>query len=210
MSTSAVLTILSLFTAYALVQAQVTAPNCTVSSLGWVRPNQFVSLSFTDRWSWSFNSIGQNPCTVAAFLQSTCYQGSFAIGPLPQGYEYAGPDAHENTTCKCSTVVYSLLSACDACQGSGWFRWYDYSTNCTTGEPSASSFVNPVPQGTRVPYWALIDVTVQGTWNSSQSYAVGGRNASFSVTQPHSSSTLPFSDRPEVPPGAIINSGTWK
>ncbi|KAH9973131.1 hypothetical protein BGW80DRAFT_286772 [Lactifluus volemus] len=173
MSTSAVLTILSLFTAYALVQAQVTAPNCTVSSLGW-----------------SFNSIGQNPCTVAAFLQSTCYQGSFAIGPLPQGYEYGGPDAHENTTCKCSTVVYSLLSACDACQGSGWFRWYDYSTNCTTGEPSASSFVNPVPQGTRVPYWALIDVTVQGTWNSSQSYAVG--------------------DRPEVPPGAIINSGTWK
>jgi hypothetical protein len=186
---------------------------------------------------------------------------AFAIGPLPQGYEHAGPDAHENTTCKCSTVVYSLLSACDACQGSGWFRYVSHpplafwaylivggmiirpiaqlesrlphreSTVVVRGFLALTeniisvslilSLKEPVcPIGRLLTSQFVIHLSsslhtdrisqVQGTWNSSQSYAVGGRNASFSVTQPHSSSTLPFSDRPEVPPGAIINSGTWK
>jgi hypothetical protein len=73
MSTSAVLTILSLFSAHVL--AQVYSPNCTVSALKWVRLSHSVSLSFTDRLSKTFNSIGQNPCTVAAYLLSTCNGG---------------------------------------------------------------------------------------------------------------------------------------
>ncbi|KAH9973143.1 hypothetical protein BGW80DRAFT_286979 [Lactifluus volemus] len=167
MSTFAVLTTLSLFSGHVL--AQVYWASCTVPSFGW-----------------TYNSIEQNPCTVAAFLLSTC-NGGYNIQPLPQGYSYAGPTAGTSDTCKCSTVAYSLLSACDACQGSTWFNWYDYSTNCTTDYP-ASSFPNPVPNGIRVPQWALIDITVQGTWNSSQSFAVG--------------------DLPEVLDGQKFNSST--
>jgi hypothetical protein len=74
MSISAVLTTLSLFSAHVL--AQVYFPDCTVSSWGWVRLNHFDSLSFTDRLFKTFNSLGQNPCTVAAYLLSTCNGGS--------------------------------------------------------------------------------------------------------------------------------------
>ncbi|KAH9955180.1 hypothetical protein BGW80DRAFT_375632 [Lactifluus volemus] len=165
MLTSAVLTILSLFSVHVL--ADVTWPDCTVSSLNW-----------------TYNSLGQNPCEVAAFLQSICYGGEFHIPALPQGRAYNGPAYGDNTLCKCSTIVYSLLSACDACQGDPWFNWKDFSGNCTAGQP-ASSFPVPVPAGIRVPQWALIDITVEGTWDSTQSYAVG--------------------DLPEVLPGALIN-----
>jgi len=85
--------------------------------------------------------------------------------------------------CKCNTVVYSLLSACGACQGATWLPWSVYTTNCSSIYHT-SSFPNPVPDGTYVPYWALIDVTVEGTWNSNKSHAVG--------------------DTPEVGPGASI------
>ncbi|KAH9955175.1 hypothetical protein BGW80DRAFT_375566 [Lactifluus volemus] len=144
---------------------------CTVSSLGW-----------------TFNSIGQSPCEVAAFLRSTCFGGSYTLQPLSQGSTYPGPPSPDSP-CGCTTVLYSLLSACDACQGDPWLTWTYYSTNCTSGPVSPSSFPFPVPAGIRVPHWALIDVTVQGTWDSSQSYAVG--------------------DLPEVPPGAIIDRGAW-
>ncbi|KAH9973145.1 hypothetical protein BGW80DRAFT_1459453 [Lactifluus volemus] len=168
MLTSALLTTSSLFSVH--VFAQVTWPYCTLSS-----------------WGWTYNSLNQNPCLVAAFLQSTCNGGSYDLPALNLGYSYAGPEAGYGDLCWCSTVVYSLLSACDACQNEPWFSWYDYSTNCTRGQPPASSFPHPVPSGIRVPQWALIDVTVQGDWNSSQSSTVG--------------------DLPEVLGGDTINSG---
>jgi hypothetical protein len=43
---------------------------------------------------------------------------------LVQGdYSYVGPTGPNdaNDLCKCNTVVYSLMSACDACQGANWF-----------------------------------------------------------------------------------------
>jgi hypothetical protein len=139
MLTSAVLTILTLFSVHVL--ADVTWPDCTVSSLNWVRLNHFVSQLFTDRLSKTYNSLGQNPCEVAAFLQSICYGGGqssfsriaslaissprteFHIPALPQGRAYNGPAYGDSTLCKCSTIVYSLLSACDACQGDPWFKY---------------------------------------------------------------------------------------
>ncbi|KAH9973142.1 hypothetical protein BGW80DRAFT_1445676 [Lactifluus volemus] len=157
MSTSAVLTTLSLLSA--LVLAEVYWPACTVSSL-----------------EWTYNSLGQNPCLVSATLLSTCYGGRFNLQALQQGYAYAGPTPDDNTTCKCSPVVYSLLSACDACQGSTWFNWYNYSPHCIPEQP---------PSSIRVPHWALIDITIEATWDLAESYAVG--------------------DLPEVLPGALIN-----
>ncbi|KAF8497758.1 hypothetical protein F5888DRAFT_249487 [Russula emetica] len=42
-------------------------------------------------WEWSFNSLGQNPCTVAAYMMSTCNGGSFTVETLPPGYHYISP-----------------------------------------------------------------------------------------------------------------------
>ena len=36
--------------------------------------------------------------------------------PLPSGYHYNGPLVSTATPCKCSTVYYSVISACATCQ----------------------------------------------------------------------------------------------
>ena len=70
--------------------------------------------------------------------------------PLPAGYSYGGPSGPDDADlCECNTVVYSLISACDACQGEKWFTydchrfifsdpwtlptlsWPEYAYNCT-------------------------------------------------------------------------------
>ena len=50
----------------------------------------------------------------------------FTIPPLAaDSYSYVGPTGAGDTAdlCKCNTVVYSLMSACDACQGADWFSY---------------------------------------------------------------------------------------
>ena len=96
------------------------------------------------------NSINQNPCEVAAYLQSTCSQGSecfsffqiprpalyendcitssslpaFTVPALPVGFQYSGPTAQGgDDLCKCNTVTYSLLSACGGCQEDLWISY---------------------------------------------------------------------------------------
>ncbi|KAF8465585.1 hypothetical protein DFH94DRAFT_782747 [Russula ochroleuca] len=151
------------------VAAQVVAPDCSLT------------------WGWTFNSLDQNACTVAAYLMSTCNGGSFTINSLQPGYSYTGPSGIDDSNlCKCNTVAYSLISACDACQGAQWITWSEYMFNCTKVLPP-SSFPNPIPSGTRVPQWALLDVTSENNWNSNKSYAVG--------------------DSPELAPGAVLASG---
>ncbi|KAH9054538.1 hypothetical protein EDB87DRAFT_1702119 [Lactarius vividus] len=166
-----VLTSLVFLAASDLVLAQIRAPDCSAS------------------WKWSFNSLGQNACTIAAFLMSTCNGGAFTINALQPGYSYLGPtsDVDDANTCKCNTITYNLISACDGCQGSLWTTWFDYSFNCTTTLPP-SMFPNPVPLGTSVPQWALVDNTFENLWNATKAYIVG-------VT-------------PELGPGSLISAST--
>jgi hypothetical protein len=173
--------------------------------------------------SQTFNTIGQNACTVAAYLMSTCNMGcecsspcvreekwrliscmyaAWTIDPLQPGFHYLGPNGIDDGNfqlCMCNTVVYSLLSACDACQSEPWVSYVfivsfsssaplfichqvvriyvQLHTDTTSLEVSfplrprtyrialtgqlAHSFPNPVPAGTLVPAWALLDVTVR-------------------------------------------------
>src|SRR5712691_3274444 len=49
---------------------------------------------------------------------------AFTVPQLPPGYEYSGPSGNgDSDLCKCNTVTYSLLSACDACQGEQWISY---------------------------------------------------------------------------------------
>ncbi|KAH9169671.1 hypothetical protein EDB89DRAFT_1908438 [Lactarius sanguifluus] len=166
-----VLTSLVFLAASDLVLAQIRAPDCSAS------------------WKWSFNSLGQNTCMIAAFLMSTCNGGAFTINALQPGYSYLGPriDADDANPCKCNTVTYNLISACDGCQGSLWTTWSEYSFNCTSTLPP-SVFPNPVPLGTSVPQWALVDNTFENLWNATKAYIAG-------VT-------------PELGPGSLISAST--
>jgi hypothetical protein len=119
------------------------------------------------------------------------------LGPVGPGQSYLGPSFGETAlnSCECSTVVYSLKSACGACQGGSWITYVAHQpltywayiflvgltisrtalpplfTHCeltvmTRGslvltENHTPSYVGPVPNGTSVPYWALINVTVR-------------------------------------------------
>jgi len=151
----AALTSLLLLAASDLVAAQINAPDCSLT------------------YQWSFNSLDQDACTVAAYLMSTCNGGAFTINALQPGFSYLGPSGTDDADlCKCNTVVYNLLSACDACQGEPEITWSQYSFNCTKILPP-STFPNPIPSGTRVQQWALQDITSVNLWNATTAQTIG-------------------------------------
>ncbi|KAI0275680.1 hypothetical protein BGY98DRAFT_991461 [Russula aff. rugulosa BPL654] len=162
------------FSAFVVAQVNVTAM-CTDPS-----------------YLWTFNSIGQSPCTVAAYMLSTCFGGIYTLPPLPPGDSYGGPTRETSNTCECSTVGYSLMSACITCQDRNPFSYTEYTLNCTTTMP-AMQFPNPVPAGIYVPYWALLNVTGENDWNATESHAAGatpeyGPGAIFGVLGVYTSS----------------------
>ncbi|KAH9993792.1 hypothetical protein BJV77DRAFT_996908 [Russula vinacea] len=136
--------------------AQVNAPPCTISN-----------------FSWSFNSLEQSPCLVAAHLFAQCNNGSFTILPLLPQNTYAGPSVGDDgDLCKCGTVGYNLISACDACQGEPWIPYPSWSANCTTIPPTGT-FPEPIPVGVRVPNWAYLDIPASSYWNATEAQLTG-------------------------------------
>ncbi|KAG7447980.1 uncharacterized protein BT62DRAFT_746093 [Guyanagaster necrorhizus] len=81
--------------------------------------------------AWSFNSLNQSPCMVAAYLGGVCNSGNFTVTPLSEGQLYAGPTLEQANSCRCSSVFYSLISACALCQGRTYERWSLFDLNCT-------------------------------------------------------------------------------
>ncbi|KAH9035488.1 hypothetical protein EDB85DRAFT_1943640 [Lactarius pseudohatsudake] len=149
-------TFLSYFLLIGSAYAQVSAPNCTDST-----------------FAWSLNSLQQNPCLVTAYLAAVCNNGVFAIPALLPQHYYTGPSGADiDDLCKCNTVVYNLISACDVCQGEPWIPYSTWSLNCTTNA-NPGTFPNPVPAGTRVPKWAYIDSSISDNWNASAARLVG-------------------------------------
>ncbi|KAH9014364.1 hypothetical protein EDB83DRAFT_274759 [Lactarius deliciosus] len=180
-----ILTSLILLAARGLV-AQIMGPDCNLS------------------WEWTFNTLGQSPCTVAAYMLGTCNDSVFTIDELEPGNSYTGSDSADD--CQCNIVTYNLLSVCDACQGAYWRNWSDYSFDCTS-RLSPLEFPNPVPPGTRVPQWALLDST-QGNWNVTKAHTVGGTQSSLSYCSPSDQLLHPWvlsSVFPEIEPGSFIS-----
>ncbi|KAI9446130.1 hypothetical protein H4582DRAFT_2052238 [Lactarius indigo] len=133
-------TLLSYLLIIGSARAQVGAPNCSDSS-----------------FAWSYNSLHQNPCWVAAYLSAVCNNGTFILTSLLPQHYYTGPNGvDDGDSCKCNTVVYNLISACDACQGEPWIP-----------------FPEPVPNSTRVPQWAYIDSSISDNWNISTAQLAG-------------------------------------
>ena len=70
--------------------------------------------------------------TAVNFLHRlTQCSSAFTLAPLEPGFVYLGPTIISANSCRCSTVYYSLLSACAYCQNGAYLEWiYLPSTEC--------------------------------------------------------------------------------
>ncbi|GJE94972.1 hypothetical protein PsYK624_111490 [Phanerochaete sordida] len=120
-------------------------------------------------FDWTFNTRGQSPCTVAAYLDSACQ----AV-PSQAYIEPLNPDSHYTldksaaNNCFCNTVFYSVISACALCQGEEYVPWPTWNANCSN--TSIEQFPNPIPLGTAVPAWAYMPLTLDA-WNATKAEA---------------------------------------
>ncbi|KAJ7271977.1 hypothetical protein B0H12DRAFT_673294 [Mycena haematopus] len=120
-------------------------------------------------FAWASNSLGQSPCLVAAYLGSVCDDGLFLVPALNNSLDfYQGPTVAQANACGCSSVFYSLLSACSDCQ-----------------------FDGNIPTGTAVPHWAYQNVTAEGSFNSTLAQMNLNAPESTANSQPTSANLPP-------------------
>ncbi|KAI9456412.1 hypothetical protein F5148DRAFT_1224337, partial [Russula earlei] len=94
-----------------LTFAQLSYPNCIAG------------------WEWSYNTLGQNPCAIFAYLAAQ--GGNFTVDSYHTGVVYSGPSSSNGEGLyQCNTVAYSLSSACASCQGGSWGNWSTWSSYC--------------------------------------------------------------------------------
>jgi len=101
-----------------------------------------------------------------------CGAQASKIPKLPSGDVYFGPPLDEADPCKCSSIYYSLLAACSACQDREWIPWSTYTNNCS--QVFLTTYPNTVPNTTRVPHWAYLNVSNNDTFNVAAASSVGG------------------------------------
>ncbi|KAJ7905709.1 hypothetical protein B0H14DRAFT_22147 [Mycena olivaceomarginata] len=140
----------------------VTLTSLAAIAAGQPSTNATCSPSF----AWAANSKGQSPCLVAAYLASVCDDGLFLVPALANNLSYyQGPTVAQANSCGCSSVFYSLLSACADCQSGIVLRWSSFKANCNT--VYVPIFPDNIPSGTAVPHWAYQNVTVEDGFNST-------------------------------------------
>ncbi|KAJ3509629.1 hypothetical protein NLJ89_g5122 [Agrocybe chaxingu] len=153
MLSAAALVILGLLP-YVASQSNVTAPTCQAG------------------FDWAFSSTGQSPCEIAAELGGVCSGGQFSLLPLDPGFVYLGPNQDNANSCRCSSVYYSLLSACALCQDRSFIRWSAYNSNCTT--VYLQVYQQAIPVGVSVPNYAYLDVSEGDIFNATAAQADNG------------------------------------
>ncbi|KAJ7775080.1 hypothetical protein B0H16DRAFT_1509459 [Mycena metata] len=163
----------------------------------------------TPTYQWAINSKNQTPCLVAAYLESVC-DGPVEVNSIPAGTHYAGPTVTNATQlCLCSTVTYSLISACGGCQNRIFTTWTDWSANCPQVE--VALFLQPIPSQVEVPAWAYLDVTktdnifnpLLANANESDSQTTSSTPSttlSSTVSAPSSSASVNLPSNPPISP----------
>lgn len=76
---------------------------------------------------------------------------------LLQNQHYSGPSLDAANQCECSSVTYSMVGGCSACQGVEIVSWSSWSEDCITN--FTGSFPKNIPVDTAVPGWAFDDLT---------------------------------------------------
>jgi len=130
-------------------------------------------------YGWVYNTKGQSPCAVVEDLANTCDANGFTLPPITPNGSYNGPTVDQsNKKCYCTSVFYSLISACAACQFGTWITWPDYHQNCSTAI-YLTVYPDTIPSDTVVPRWAFLDVTAT---NNTFDPAAASRAAAASAT----------------------------
>jgi len=105
------------------------------------------------------------------------------VDPLAPDHHYTGPFADEANPCQCSTVVYSLVSACATCQNRTIEGWVAWSGNCTS--VYISQFPEQIPPATAFPGWAYLDVVTSDTFSKVAAEAdISAPESSGTATKP--------------------------
>jgi hypothetical protein len=91
----------------------------------WSFYRRSIRFNKTPAWSqrtWQRHVItGVSRHTFGATLAILLTRAVFYIAPLLPGNSYHGPSGTDDgDLCKCNTVLYNLISACDACQSESW------------------------------------------------------------------------------------------
>jgi hypothetical protein len=161
--------------------AQVSAPNCTDNTFTWVGSvlsgAHFVSItiryslragvSIDVQLSPTKSLLGHgvsggdvqqwqsvdSPLGASQTISSACT--AFSVPPLPPQQSYIGPnDADKGDVCKCNTVVYNLISACDACQAEAWTPCVDRLCFCL--HSNQSTYLSVILRGlSTAPPWRV-------------------------------------------------------
>jgi len=166
-----------------------------------VAQGSFANCTDIVNFRWVFNSKGQSPCEVVQDLSTTCEPNGFTLQPLTSG-SYPGPSVGQTNNCHCSSIFYSLISACGACQDGNWITWQQYLQNCT-GPIFLTVYSGKIPPDTSVPHWAYLNVTAtNNTFDPSVASRAGGRES----TAPGTSGSSSQSISPGVIAGAVVGS----
>ncbi|KAJ7632800.1 hypothetical protein FB45DRAFT_913531 [Roridomyces roridus] len=153
-------------------------------------------------FDWSLNTLRQSPCLVAAYLGSACNPDDFFVTALTNDLQfYTGPSVAQANACACSSVFYSLLSACSECQSAQVITWTDFNKNCST--PYLQIFNQNIPPATAVPHWAYQNVTAQTDDKFNATLAQLQVNGPESTSNPQPTTT----NLPSVSPSASASPG---
>jgi len=134
-----------------------------LSGLSGVSAQITANIQCSSSYAWAFNSRQQSPCLVAAHLEGACNGGVFSISSLTPSDYYTGPTDLSANPCQCSSIVYSLISACADCQGRTYIGWREWNQKCPS--PYLRLFPVDIPSGTSVPSWAYLDVGTSDRYN---------------------------------------------
>jgi len=137
---------------------------------------QTTSVTCAAGYTYLFNTEGQSPCLIAAYLENACEPAgaSWDVDALTGNEHYTGPYVENANYCSCSSVTYVLLSACAACQNDEWNGWTLWKTNCTASITTVAQWPLDVPQGTEIPAWAYQNVTAIDSFNITAAQAAKG------------------------------------
>jgi len=158
-------------------------------------------------YEWSLNSLSETPCLVTALLEYICGVAA-NVTSIPPDNHYLAPTFNDANPCECSSVTYSMISACGGCQNRTFIDWLTWSAECT--QTSFMTFPKPIPTSVVVPSWAYLNLSLT---NNTFNALVAQQNASNTSNNTSVSSTvtsIPTSSAPSASASASASAGKSK
>jgi len=147
---------------------------------------QTTSASCITGFEWTLNNLQQSPCLVAAILGHQCAPDTaFNVPEIVSGQRYLPPSGQQANSCECSSIYFSLLSACAICQGSSLGTFTSWTQACPQSNVSLETYPMTTPNGTRIPPWAYLPLS-----NGAFDVLAAGRNATSDESFGKSSGAL--------------------